>query len=131
MILKRIAETINATFGVLIHNGVPFTLTLENPWKNNKRDISCIPAGNYNCKRYQAPSHGNTFRIMNVSNRGCILFHKGNRDENTLGCILVGEKYGVLGGEPAILASGDGFTEMMEKLKDVDEFTLTIKNYIV
>jgi len=131
MIIKRIAETLNATFGVLIHDGVPFAVSLELPWLENRRDISCIPVGTYICKRYQSNTHGDTFRIMDVPDRGCILFHIGNRVRETKGCTLVGEKYGKLYGEDAILASGDGFREMMSYLEDVDEFTLTVKNCMV
>ena len=43
--LKRVAENEDGTFGVLIHNNVPFCLTIEPEWKNNMKNISCIPEG--------------------------------------------------------------------------------------
>lgn len=47
--------------------------------------------------------------------RASVLFHEGNRDEETLGCILVGLSRGVLAGEPAVLRS----REAMAKLRDL------------
>jgi len=47
--------------------------------------------------------------------RSAVLFHEGNLDEHTLGCILVGLSRGVLAGEPAVLRS----REAMTKLRDL------------
>ncbi len=47
--LTRVAEGSSGTFGVLIDEGIPFALTLEPPWKNNEKNISCIPMGEYEC----------------------------------------------------------------------------------
>ncbi len=116
---------------MLFDKGIPFALTLENTWINNIRNHSCIPIGKYKCKRHTSPKHGKTFRIMDVPNRGeieGILFHKGNLDDDTRGCILIGEQFESLNGEPAILRSGKGFAEFMERNKDIDEFGLIIRN---
>lgn len=126
MILHRTTYTAAATFGVLIHRGTPFALTLENPWRQNERNVSCIPAGEYQCRRTQSPRFGETFTVLEVPGRSHILFHKGNVAEDTEGCILVGEQFGVLNGEPAVLASGAGYDEFMAKLAGVDRFWLTV-----
>ena len=131
MVIERIKDTEYGTFGVFFDKGIPFALTLENTWINNVRNHSCIPIGKYKCKRYISQKHGETFQIMNVPNRGngeAIIFHKGNLDDDTRGCPLIGEEFGVLNGEPAILRSGKGFTEFMERNKDVDGFDLIIKD---
>ena len=131
MILKRIADTEFGTFGVLIMAGVPFAVTLEDPWINNIRNQSSIPIGQYKCKRHMSPKFGNTFKILNVPDRGeieGILFHKGNLDDDTRGCILIGEEFGILNDEPAILSSGHGFNEFMKIMEGYDDFTLIIKN---
>ena len=131
MIIGRIKDTEFGTFGVLFSNGIPFALTLEPMWVNNVRNYSCIPIGKYKCERFDSPKFGDTFQIMDVPNRGngeAIIFHKGNLDDDTRGCVLIGEQFGVLNSEPAILRSGDGFAEFMDKNKDVDEFDLTIKD---
>ena len=128
--IKRIAENEDGTFGVFINENQPFTVTLENKWLNNKPFVSCIPAGEYVCKRVNSPNFGNTFEVTNVPNRTHILFHWGNRSEDTEGCILIAEMFGVLYSEGAILMSrsGDdkGFNEFLDITKDLDEFKLKI-----
>lgn len=57
--------------------------------------------------------------------RSAVLIHAGNRDEQTLGCILVGMSRGTLGGEPAVLDS----KAAMDALRDLlgnDRAGLTI-----
>lgn len=125
--LKRVSSTKNGTCGVLLSNGHPFALTMENPWLENKTNISCIPAGVYICKRVQSPKFGNTFEVTNVAGRSHILFHKGNTKDDTHGCILVAEQFGYLNGKVAILSSKAGFNEFMTIMKDVDKFLLTIR----
>jgi hypothetical protein len=64
---------------------------------------------------------------MDVPGRSYILFHKGNTDDNTEGCILLGQYYGKLAGNRAILNSGNTFDEFMKILDGYDEFSLTIR----
>jgi hypothetical protein len=130
MILKRIAETEDGTFGVLITDGAPFALTLERQWLNNERGKSCIPRGQYACERAMSPTFGETFEVVDVPGRSHILFHKGNLDDDSHGCILVGEMFGVLHGDNGILASAQGYDEFMGKLEGIDSFLLVVTNSI-
>ena len=126
-ILKRIASTEFGMFGVFIDDtNIPFAVTLERQWNDNKSNISCIPHGKYLCKRVDSPHFGDTFEVANVTGRKHILFHKGNLDDDSHGCILVGEQFEPLYGEPGIRASREGFEEFMSKLQTVDEFDLLI-----
>lgn len=125
--LLRVGPTKQATFGVLRdENLIPFAVTLENPWLDNQRNVSCIPEGRYECKRVQSPRFGNTFEVTNVPNRSHILFHKGNKEDDTQGCILVGETFVWFDGVPAIGMSKQGYGEFMSRLDGLDEFTLDI-----
>ena len=68
--------------------------TLENPWKDNQRNISCIPEGEYPV-RLRLPRESATreyvhLLVQDVPNRDWILFHRGNFPKDTSGCILVG-----------------------------------------
>ena len=126
--LKRVADNEDATFGVLINCNIPFAVTLEPAWEDNKKGISCIPSGPYSCKRVKSPKFGDTFEILDVEERTHILFHKGNSERNTQGCVLIAEEFGRLNGKAAVLASGRGFTEFMSILKEVDEFELIIED---
>lgn len=134
LILQRISyfhkEEHKGTTGVLLDQVglVPFCLTLELPWKQNQVNVSCIPSGIYHCKRTDSPRFGETFEVTDVFKRTHILFHKGNLDDHTKGCILLGEQFGLLRGEPAILSSRNAFTEFMYKLKNENEFILDLRS---
>ena len=45
LLLIRDTFTEESTIGRLFINGELFCDTLENPWKDNQRNISCIPDG--------------------------------------------------------------------------------------
>lgn len=117
------------TFGVLKwqDDAAPFAVCLEDPWRGNEKNVSCIPDGIYTCEFYDSPTHGPTFQVMNVPNRTYILFHRGNTHINTQGCVLIGESYSHLNGIPSIASSRQGFDEFWFRAKDVDEFELEIR----
>ena len=50
LLLIRDTFTEESTIGRLFINGELFCDTLENPWKDNQRNISCIPKGEYNVR---------------------------------------------------------------------------------
>jgi hypothetical protein len=126
MDLIRVAYSKDVTFGVLTFAGVPFCVTLERPWLDNQRSISCIPVDLYLCKRVNSPKFGDTFEITGVPNRSEILFHKGNISEDTHGCIIVGEQFEPLSGQFAVQASGKAMSEFLTLTANVDRFHLQI-----
>lgn len=126
--LIRVSRHEDGTFGVLLHqNDAPFALTLEREWLDNRSEVSCIPEGTYICRRVMSPKFGETFEVTGVPGRSHILFHTGNVEDDSKGCILVGEQFENFNGKVAILSSKKGFGELMEKFKGIDEFTLSIK----
>mgnify|MGYP001596600586 CR=1 FL=1 len=130
--LLRIAETEHGTFGVLFDEPPePFAVTVERKWLNNKTGESCIPIGEYTCKKVQSPKFGGTYQVMDVKGRSEILFHIGNIDDDSHGCIIVGENFGRRNGSTAVLSSGNtvgaGFLEFKERLHGHDEFRLLIE----
>ena len=95
LLIIRDTFTENSTIGELFINGERFCDTLENPWLNNQRNISCIPAGQYKV-RLRLPRESATrdylhLLVQDVPNRDYILFHIGNTAKDTSGCILVGQ----------------------------------------
>ena len=125
--LQRVSYSPLGTFGALIREDyTPFALTLEDPWKNNQVGISCIPIGLYECKRVNSPKFGITFQVLDVPERSHILFHKGNTQENTRGCILVGEQFDPVLGTEGITYSKKGYNEFMSVVSEVDRFNLYI-----
>ncbi len=130
LIITRVSTDLDVgTFGVLKWDTdpAPFALSLEDPWKDNERNVSCIPDGTYGCRMFDSPTHGMTFQVMDVPNRTYILFHRGNTHINTQGCILIGERFHFLNSIPSIASSRVGFDEFWARVKDVDEFDLTIR----
>ena len=130
MILRRIAYTEHGTFGVLMDNGVPFAVTLERPWLNNRRNVSCIPTGKYLCEKYSSKKHPKTYQVKDVADRTGILFHTGNIMDHSAGCILIGERFEALDGVPAILSSKDGFNEFIQRLKGNSKFELLVHDSV-
>lgn len=126
MKLVRVARNSEATYGVLIQGSIPFAVTLERPWRDNKVGESCIPAGSYQCKRVNSPTFGPTFEVSNVPGRTEILFHKGNLSDDTHGCILIGESFNPVVGRPGITASKEGFAEFLSITSLALEFPLEI-----
>jgi hypothetical protein len=115
------------TYGVLIReDGVPFALTLERPWRDNQRNVSCIHTGRYIAKRHVSPKFGETFWVQDVPGRSEILFHKGNIADDSHGCILVGEQFDPVKGEDGIVASKQGFDEFMRLTAGLEEIVVTI-----
>lgn len=128
LLLIRICSGNVGTFGVLkwSHDLAPFALSLEDPWRNNTRFISCIPSGRYLCKPISSPAHGRTFEVTDVEDRSHILFHRGNTHVDTQGCILIGEQYEFLDGIASVNSSRKGFNEWWNRAKGLEEFMLEI-----
>lgn len=121
-------SSVRPTFGVFRRSdGTPFAVTLERPWKNNERMVSCIPVGTYTCKRVQSPKFGDTFEVTGVPGRSAILFHKGNLSDDSHGCILVAENFAHVKAEDGIAGSAEGFAEFKQVTAGVDTFTLVVQ----
>tara|TARA_R110000772_G_scaffold76180_1_gene164772 strand:+ start:1748 stop:2137 length:390 start_codon:yes stop_codon:yes gene_type:complete len=127
LILDRNIKSSHWNMGSLSDADFPdFELaTLENPWQNNEPYVSCIPEGDYICKRVDSPRYGNTFQVQDVEGRTHILFHWGNYERNTLGCILVGLTQ--IPSKDMIGSSRKGFAKFIKHTQGVNEFTLTIQ----
>ena len=94
LLIIRDTFTDKSTIGTLYINGERFCDTLENPWLDNQRNISCIPEGQYKVRlrlaRESATRDYLHLLVQDVPNRDWILFHRGNTAKDTSGCILVG-----------------------------------------
>jgi hypothetical protein len=95
LLLIRDTFTKKSVIGELFLNGERFCDTLELPYKDNQRSVSCIPAGQYKV-RLRLPRESATrdyihLLVQDVPNRDYILFHRGNSAKDTRGCILVGQ----------------------------------------
>lgn len=65
-------------------------------WSSSSGWAAKIPAGKYTCKRGVHQLEGShhsfeTFEIMGVQGHSGLLFHAGNFDRDSAGCVLLGE----------------------------------------
>ncbi len=65
--------------------------TLELADHQNEPYISCIPAGNYQYKYRNSPSHGHCLELQNVPNQTYMQIHAANSTSQIQGCIAVGD----------------------------------------
>ena len=76
------------TNGALFYNDRFLGFTIELPWLNNARTISCIPEGVYQLKARYSEKFKYHLQLQNVKGRSLILLHPANDALKELeGCI--------------------------------------------
>ena len=106
---------------------------LEPPDRDNKPNLSCIPAGEYDVKVRYSAKYGIVYWVTDVEGRTWILIHSGNfggdrlkgLKTHTYGCLLLGLMRGVLTGQRAVLNSRIAISRFM-KYMGCRPFKLTI-----
>lgn len=128
LLLKRYPADPDGIFGVLYDpDGVEICETLEHNF--NKRAL--IPPGRYRCVRgmHRLKADGpefETFEVTGVAGHWGLLFHVGNYNRDSKGCILVGDAMLATPSGDIITGSKSAFTRLMQVQYGVDEFFLTI-----
>ena len=93
--LTRLRQGAGQTEGFLTiwNNGFLHSFhTIELPWNDNRQNVSCIPAGNYDWRKWKSPTKGKVIEILNVPERSKILIHVANFVRELRGCIAPGMK---------------------------------------
>ena len=62
--------------------------TIERPWLDNKRNVSCIPEGTYEVLRDKHGRH-TWFKVLDVEGRSAIEIHEGYKVSHSAGCLLL------------------------------------------
>lgn len=76
------------TNGTLFSSDIFLCHTIELPWLNNKRNVSCIPEGDYEVVPRFSKRFQHHLILKNVKGRSYILFHPANNALKDLqGCI--------------------------------------------
>jgi len=132
MILLREPSTDEGTYGYLIF-GDEYIHTIELPARDNRPNLSCIPAGKYAVSMRHSPKYGQVYHVESVPGRTHILMHHGNfaGDKSkgfrthSAGCILLGGRKGRLSGQAAVLASRSA-RRKLETTMNFEPFELVI-----
>lgn len=119
----RVEKGSEGFFGVMLLEGKWFCVTVENA------ELS-IPDGEYICKLYQSPSHGEVWELQDVEGRTHIQIHAANWPGQLLGCIAVGQYPDKLRGNRAVLNSGKTFERFMDVTRNADKLELTVASYV-
>jgi len=126
--LTRSTYRADCTLGVIACNHDLLCFTLENPWLDNKINISCIPEGNYRCEPHEGARHKETWMVTNVDNRSGIVIHVGNTESDTKGCILPGSVISSKKGKRAVLGSRLALEKLRNYIGISNGFDLIIKS---
>ncbi len=100
-------------------------VTLEHAYPDGRGWAAKLPPGTYTCVRGQHQLHSGpieTFEVTGVPGHTGILFHIGNTQADSEGCILLGLRRG----GDSIYESRKAFAQFMELQKDCDSFTLVV-----
>jgi hypothetical protein len=99
------------TQGTLEWKGTIVCYTIELPWLDNQRRISCVPEGEYVLQKRFSPKFNWHLHLRNVPGRDLILIHPAN-DAATelLGCIAPVAKHTGIG-------KGSSSRKALKKLK--------------
>lgn len=135
LVLYRFKTSDQGTFGKIII-GEKCLYTGELPWRENKTNISCIPCGTYKCMFTFSPRFKRMMCLIvdKSKKRSGLRIHSanfmGDKSKGYLsqlnGCISLGEKFGTLNGQEAILLSTPAI-RYFESLYKNKIFNLEIK----
>lgn len=127
--LTRDTFTPDGVFGVLTSGNMLLAYTLEHAYASSQNPgfySTKLPAGSYLCVKGQHRLVGSeapfeTFEVSGVPGHSGILFHPGNTEKDSSGCILLGSSRT----PDSILESRIAFNRFMN-LQGGDSFTLTV-----
>lgn len=127
--LRRTERLVTGIIGELLtEDWKPLYFTLEHAYVDGDEFVSKIPIGTYKCVRGEHtlehhPEPFTTFEVTNVPGHTHILFHVGNINSDSAGCILLGletdHKY-------RVSSSYAAWCDFMTRLSGLDEFTLNV-----
>mgnify|MGYP006883556091 CR=1 FL=1 len=129
--IVRIFESLQGAMGLLYFSDLEFYCFTLQPDSQDALKFY-IPDGHYIARRFKGTKWKDTFEIVRPGTNGidghsALLFHSGNVEKHSAGCILLGDSMSKLAGERAVLNSGATFTRFLHHTKDVNTFNLDIR----
>lgn len=128
LLLERLIYHEDATIGRLSFPG-GWCYTLEEPWRENASNVSCVPEGWYRITRDTFRGQYPNYRFLDVVGRNNIEIHKGNTDADTEGCVLLGGAISLgSDGQVSIVGgtSGPAFDRFMRAMEGTPSADLVI-----
>lgn len=136
LLLQRVESRIDGIFSELRSiDGETLFHTLEHAYNDGLGAmVPKLPDGVYKCIRgIHRLAHMSlpfeTFEITEVPGHDHMLFHVGNFNFDSDGCVLIGSGSIQLNGHQALTRSREAFKSFMDLQTGYDEFELTVKSY--
>lgn len=121
--LKTIAVREDGCFSVLLWEGRPFAVSVERTFEDERPILS---NGEYDCVATQYIRGGYpTFEIM-VAGHSRILFHKGNTELDSIGCVVIGNSFDMWKDMTVVTDPKDGFAKFAALTAGLKGFKLTV-----
>lgn len=131
IVVVRFHKKEKYTIGKMYINGTYFCDTLEDTDRGLTQEMSldaierkkvygktAIPTGRYRVELTKSPKFGRILPLLyNVKGFEGIRIHRGNTDEDTLGCILVGQNKAV----GKVINSAITEQNLIDKLRDIEQ----------
>lgn len=104
--------------------------TIELPWLQNQRNVSCVPEGRYELRKRFIKKFGLHLLVVDVPDRSWILIHPANEAKTQLkGCIApVTQLTGPGKGNESRLANEKLKALVLEALEQKEKVFITIKS---
>lgn len=127
-------------FGRLYHDGELICYTVEQPWRDNRPNVSCVPAGRYKLEAHHSEKYPDTFAMVNhglgvyhypadgwtAKDRYSCLIHTANYARQVSGCIGPGHKLFASSGEWMVTRSRLTMGLIRAIIEDIDDWYITI-----
>ena len=136
IVIHRVKHDINQTTGILTvlnKNGWPVFVCpcIERGWRDNKKNVSSVPAGTYKLVREWSPRfQRDLYELKGVPGRSECKIHSANFWYQLNGCISPGSYLKELNGDKYqdVAASKRALNDLHRVLNGVEETTISIRN---
>jgi hypothetical protein len=128
VVIERFGYLPEGTLGELTCSNGYQCFTLERPWLQNQRNISCIPEGLYVCQPFSGKRFKNVIEICDVPSRSYILFHPANVVKELQGCIAPGGAFFIDDNTPRVVHSRNALDQLIWAAGKDFELKITSKS---
>lgn len=118
-------------FGNLVSPDNVVATVLEHAYKVGQVYRPKVPVGIYTCIRRKSPKFGyDVFLLQNVPGHSAIEIHRGNFNDDSDGCLLLGCGISQMNGFTMLTESEIAFDQFMKLQQGVNQFLLTITSTV-